>query len=286
MSTCPGLGTRRGAEAGAPAGPPPVARTRAPLYGAAMAHNDFLAGRRAMITGGASGIGRACAVRLADAGAKVLVVDRDAAAAERVAAEVGGTAVTVDLSDLDAVDALDLDVDVLVNNAGLQHVAPVHEFPVDRFSLILRLMLEAPFRLVRGALPSMYERGWGRIVNVSSVHGLRASPYKSAYVTAKHGLEGLSKVIALEGAEHGVTSNCVNPAYVRTPLVEGQIADQARAHGLTEDQVLEQVMLAPAALKRLIEPEEVADAVAWLCSPSATSVTGSSLVMDGGWTAH
>ncbi|WP_369135088.1 3-hydroxybutyrate dehydrogenase [Modestobacter sp. I12A-02662] len=251
-----------------------------------MAHNDFLAGRRAMITGGASGIGRACAVRLADAGAKVLVVDRDAAAAERVAAEVGGTAVTVDLSDLDAVDALDLDVDVLVNNAGLQHVAPVHEFPVDRFSLILRLMLEAPFRLVRGALPSMYERGWGRIVNVSSVHGLRASPYKSAYVTAKHGLEGLSKVIALEGAEHGVTSNCVNPAYVRTPLVEGQIADQARAHGLTEDQVLEQVMLAPAALKRLIEPEEVADAVAWLCSPSATSVTGSSLVMDGGWTAH
>ncbi|WP_222264826.1 3-hydroxybutyrate dehydrogenase [Modestobacter marinus] len=251
-----------------------------------MAHNDFLAGRRAMITGGASGIGRACAVRLAEAGAAVVVVDRDAAAAERVATEVGGTAVTVDLSDLDAVDALDLDVDVLVNNAGLQHVAPVHEFPVDRFSLILRLMLEAPFRLVRGALPSMYERGWGRIVNVSSVHGLRASPYKSAYVTAKHGLEGLSKVIALEGAEHGVTSNCVNPAYVRTPLVEGQIADQARAHGLTEDQVLEQVMLAPAALKRLIEPEEVADAIAWLCSPSATSVTGSSLVMDGGWTAH
>jgi 3-hydroxybutyrate dehydrogenase len=251
-----------------------------------MADTDFLAGRRAMITGGASGIGRACAVRFAEAGAKVVVVDRDAEAAERVAGEVGGTALTVDLSDLDAIDALDLDVDVLVNNAGLQHVAPVHEFPVDRFSLILRLMLEAPFRLVRGALPGMYERGWGRIVNVSSVHGLRASAYKSAYVTAKHGLEGLSKVIALEGAEHGVTSNCVNPAYVRTPLVEGQIADQARAHGLSEDQVVEQVMLAPAALKRLIEPAEVADAVAWLCSPAATSVTGSSLVMDGGWTAH
>jgi 3-hydroxybutyrate dehydrogenase len=251
-----------------------------------MVDTDFLAGRRAMITGGASGIGRACAARLAEAGAKVVVVDRDAEAAERVAGEVGGTSLTVDLSDLDAVDALDLDVDVLVNNAGLQHVAPIHEFPVDRFSLILRLMLEAPFRLVRGALPGMYERGWGRIVNVSSVHGLRASAYKSAYVTAKHGLEGLSKVIALEGAEHGVTSNCVNPAYVRTPLVEGQIADQARAHRLTEDQVVEQVMLAPAALKRLIEPEEVADAVAWLCSPAATSVTGSSLVMDGGWTAH
>jgi 3-hydroxybutyrate dehydrogenase len=248
--------------------------------------DGFLAGRRALITGGASGIGRACAVRLAEAGAGVVVVDRDADAARAVADEVGGTAVTVDLSDLDAVDALDLAVDVLVNNAGLQHVAPVHEFPVERFSYILRLMLEAPFRLVRGALPHMYEQGWGRVVNISSIHGLRASAYKSAYVTAKHGLEGLSKVVALEGAEHGVTSNCVNPAYVRTPLVEGQIADQAKAHGLSEDEVVEQVMLAPAALKRLIEPAEVADAVAWLCSPSATSVTGTSLVMDGGWSAH
>jgi 3-hydroxybutyrate dehydrogenase len=248
--------------------------------------DDFLTGRRALITGGASGIGRACAVRLARAGADVIVVDRDADAAQAVASEIGGTAVTVDLSDLDAVDALDLAVDVLVNNAGLQHVAPLHEFPVDRFSYILRLMLEAPFRLVRGALPHMYERGWGRVVNISSIHGLRASAYKSAYVTAKHGLEGLSKVIALEGAQHGVTSNCVNPAYVRTPLVEGQIADQAKAHGLSEDEVVEQVMLAPAALKRLIEPEEVADAVAWLCSPSATSVTGTSVVMDGGWSAH
>jgi 3-hydroxybutyrate dehydrogenase len=251
-----------------------------------MPDTQFLSGRRAMVTGGASGIGRACAVRLAEAGASVVVVDRDAAAAETVAAEVGGSAVTVDLADLEAVDALDLAVDVLVNNAGLQHVAPVHEFPVDRFSFILRLMLESPFRLVRGALPHMYGQGWGRVVNVSSVHGLRASPFKSAYVSAKHGLEGLSKVIALEGAEHGVTSNCVNPAYVRTPLVEGQIADQAAAHGLSEDQVLEQVLLQPAALKRLIEPAEVADAVAWLCSPAATSVTGSSLVMDGGWSAH
>jgi 3-hydroxybutyrate dehydrogenase len=251
-----------------------------------MATAGSLVGRRALITGGASGIGRACAVRLAEDGADVVVVDRDAAAAEAVAAEVGGTAVAVDLSDLDAVDALDLAVDVLVNNAGLQHVAPLHEFPVDRFSYILRLMLEAPFRLVRGALPHMYEQRWGRIVNVSSVHGLRASPFKSAYVTAKHGLEGLSKVIALEGAEHGVTSNCVNPAYVRTPLVEGQIADQARTHGLSEDEVVEQVMLAPAAIKRLIEPAEVADAVSWLCSPAAGSVTGTSLVMDGGWSAH
>ena len=251
-----------------------------------MADSGTLSGRRALVTGGASGIGRACAVRLAQAGADVVVVDRDAGAAETVAAAVGGRSVAVDLSDLDAVDALDLAVDILVNNAGLQHVAPIHEFPVDRFSYILRLMLEAPFRLVRGALPHMYEQGWGRIVNISSIHGLRASPFKSVYVTAKHGLEGLSKVIALEGAPHGVTSNCVNPAYVRTPLVEGQIADQAAAHGLSEDEVLEQVLLQPAALKRLIEPAEVADAVAWLCSPAATSVTGSSLVMDGGWTAH
>jgi 3-hydroxybutyrate dehydrogenase len=251
-----------------------------------MAVNEYLVGRRALITGGASGIGRACAVRLAEAGADVVVLDRDADAAKAAAADVGGTAVAADLSDLDALADLDLAVDILVNNAGLQHVAPLHEFPVDRFSYILRLMLEAPFRLVRGALPHMYEQGWGRVVNVSSIHGLRASAYKSAYVTAKHGLEGLSKVIALEGAEHGVTSNCVNPAYVRTPLVEGQIADQAKAHGLSEDQVIEQVMLAPAAVKRLIEPAEVAEAVAWLCSPAAASVTGTSIVMDGGWSAH
>ena len=245
-----------------------------------------LEGRRAMVTGGGSGIGRAVAARLAEAGAQVVVVDRDAAAAEEVARTVGGTPLTVDLSDLAAVDGIDVDVDVLVNNAGFQHVSPVHEFPVEVFSTIQRLMVEAPFRLVRRALPHMYGRGWGRVVNISSVHGLRASAYKIAYVTAKHGLEGLSKVVALEGAPHGVTSNCVAPAYVRTPLVEGQIADQARSHGISEEEVVEQVMLAPAALKRLIEPAEVADAVAWLCSPAATSVTGTSLVMDGGWTAH
>src|SRR4051812_8957488 len=197
----------------------------------AMAVNESLVGRRALITGGASGIGRACAVRLAEAGADVVVVDRDADAAKAAAAEVGGTAVAVDLSDLEAVDAMDLDVDVLVNNAGLQHVAPLHEFPVDRFSYILRLMLEAPFRLVRGALPHMYEQGWGRVVNISSIHGLRASAYKSAYVTAKHGLEGLSKVIAVEGADHGVTSNCVNPAHVRTPWWRARSPTRPRRTG-------------------------------------------------------
>ena len=250
-----------------------------------MAAAGSLSGRRALITGGASGIGRACAERLAADGAEVLVVDRDAEAARTVAEQIGGTAVAVDLTDLEAVDALDLAVDILVNNAGLQHVAPIHEFPVDRFSYILRLMVEAPFRLVRGALPHMYEQGWGRVVNISSIHGLRASAFKSAYVTAKHGLEGLSKTIALEGAEHGVTSNCVNPAYVRTPLVENQIADQAAAHGIPESEVLEQVLLEPVAVKRLIEPAEVADLVAFLCGPSSASISGSSFAMDGGWTA-
>ncbi|MGH3467597.1 MAG: SDR family oxidoreductase, partial [Thermocrispum sp.] len=170
--------------------------------------------------------------------------------------------------------------------AGLQHVAAVEDFPAERFSYILRVMLEAPFRLVRGALPHMYRQSWGRVVNISSVHGLVASPYKSAYVAAKHGLEGLSKVIALEGAPRGVTSNCVNPAYVRTPLVENQITAQAEVRGMQKDDVIEQVMLERAALKRLIEPEEVAEFVAYLCSPAASAVTGSSMTIDGGWTAH
>jgi 3-hydroxybutyrate dehydrogenase len=245
-----------------------------------------LSGRTALVTGGARGIGRACVARLAAAGADVVVLDLDADGARAVAAEHGGRAVPADLSDLASLDALDLRADILVNNAGLQHVAPLESFPPDRFSLILRVMVEAPFRLVRCALPHMYERGWGRVINVSSVHGLRASPYKAAYVTAKHALEGLSKVVALEGGPHGVTSNCVSPAYVRTPLVEGQLRDQAVQHGISEDEVVEQVMLAPAAIKRLVEPEEVADMVAYLCSPAASFITGASVTMDGGWTAH
>ena len=156
-----------------------------------------LTGRAAVVTGGGSGIGRACATVLAAAGAAVVVVDQDETAAKAVAAEVRGQAVVADLLDLDGIDSLDLAADILVNNAGIQHVAPVEEFPPETFSMILRLMVEAPFRLARLCLPGMYARGWGRIVNISSVHGVRASPYKSAYVAAKHGLEGLSKVIAL-----------------------------------------------------------------------------------------
>jgi 3-hydroxybutyrate dehydrogenase len=248
--------------------------------------NLDLSTRTALVTGGGSGIGRACAERLAGAGATVIVVDVNAAAAKEVADEIGGRAVVADLGDPDAASELPAEVDVLVNNAGLQVVAPLTEFPDDRFALIQRVMVEAPYRLVKHVLPHMYVQGWGRIINISSVHGLLASPYKSAYVTAKHALEGLSKVTALEGAPHGVTSNCICPAFVRTPLVDKQIADQAEVNGIAEAEVVEKIMLDRAAIKRLIEPDEVAELLAYLCTPPAALITGSSVTIDGGWTAH
>jgi 3-hydroxybutyrate dehydrogenase len=244
-----------------------------------------LSGRTALVTGAASGIGAACAEALAAEGARLLLLDRD----ERVrslAGKLGGEALVVDLTDTAAVAELSIDADILVNNAGIQHVAPVEAFPPEKFHQILTLMVEAPFLLIRGVLPGMYERGWGRIVHLSSVHGLRASPFKSAYTAAKHAVEGLSKVLALEGGPRGVTSNTVCPAYVRTPLVEGQIADQARMHGIPESEVVEKIMLTEPAIKRLIEPAEVAAAVGYLCSGAAGFVNGTSLVLDGGWTAR
>ncbi|WP_369202160.1 3-hydroxybutyrate dehydrogenase [Streptomyces sp. PU-14G] len=257
-----------------------------------------LSGRTALVTGAASGIGRACALRLAAAGAGIRAVDVDPeglkALAEEVARTAGPSAEAVEAHPLDLTQDAGLDAaeraadgaDVLVNAAGTQLVRPIEEFPPEAFRTMLTLMLEAPFRTTRGALPGMYARGWGRIVHISSVHGLRASAYKSAYVAAKHGLEGLSKTTALEAAEHGVTSNCVNPAYVRTPLVERQIADQAEAHGIPPERVVTDVLLADSALKRLLEVEEVAEAVAYLCTPAASFVTGSALPLDGAWTAH
>lgn len=250
-----------------------------------------LAGRRALITGGGSGIGLACAHEFAARGAHVIVADITADAAERAVSDLtaaGGAAEAwvVDLADTSPLDGLKLDVDIIVNNAGVQRVSPIEEFDPDAFRLIQRLMLEAPFLLIRAALPGMYERGWGRIINLSSVHGLRASAFKSAYVAAKHGLEGLSKVTALEGGPHGVTSNCVNPGYVRTPLVERQIADQAKVHGVPESEVVERIMLTESAVKRLVEPEEVASLVGWLASNQSGMVTGASYTMDGGWSAR
>lgn len=251
---------------------------------------EDLAGRTALVTGAGSGIGRACAIRLAAAGARVVVVDlRDHEAAE-TAAMVGGVAVTADLADPAAFEGPLGDhaenADIIVNNAGFQHVAPIEEFPPEVFSRLLSVQVEAPFRLIRAAMPYMKGNKFGRVVNISSVHGLRASPFKVAYVTAKHALEGLSKVVALEGAPYGITSTCVCPAYVRTPLVEDQIAAQAEAHRISPEDVVERIMLQPAAIKRLVEPEEVAEMVAYLCGPAGSFITGVSIPLDGGWSAR
>jgi 3-hydroxybutyrate dehydrogenase len=249
-----------------------------------------LSGRTALITGAASGIGRAITERFAQDGAEVIAVDRDADRLGKACADTGATPLVIDLSDIaglpDAIADVAPRVDILVNDAGIQHVERIEDFPIETFETILKIMLTAPFVLTRAVLPGMYERGWGRIVNVSSAHGRRASPFKSAYVTAKHGLEGLSKVIALEGAGKGVTSNCINPGYVRTPLVEKQIAEQAAVHGLPEDEVLAKVILTSSPVKRLIEPAEVAAAAAFLCSSTSDSMTGSQIVLDGGWGAR
>lgn len=248
---------------------------------------NFHDGRRALVTGAASGIGRATAVKLAEAGAHVLAVDLDIEGLHRLAAQVEGIeAIGCDLSDYDAIAALPTDVDILVNVAGIQTVSPIQDFPVERFELIMRVMLHAPWYLIRQSVPHMYAKGWGRIVNLSSAHGLRASEFKSAYVTAKHGLEGLSKVVALEGGPYGVTSVTVNPAYVRTPMVEKQIADQARAHNLPEDEVIAKIMLDRVHVKRLIEPDEVAELCLFLTGPASASMSGTSYPIDGAWSAY
>jgi 3-hydroxybutyrate dehydrogenase len=253
-----------------------------------------LNGKSALVTGAASGIGRAVAIDLAAHGAGVLLADLDGERGEAAAkaiprsafqrADVGSRADCRAL--VDRATAEWGGVDILVNNAGLQHVSPVEDFPEDRWEQLVRIMLFGAFYLTRYAIPHMYERRWGRIVNISSVHGLVASPYKSAYISAKHGLNGFTKAVALEAAERGVTVNAVCPSYVRTPLVEKQIADQARVHRIEEEAVVRDIMLAPAAIKRLLEPEEVAAYVTFLCSDAAAGITGAEQVIDGGWTAR
>jgi len=253
-----------------------------------------LAGKVAIVTGAASGIGLAIARDLATRGVHVTLSDIDEKNGRAAAAEL--PAARFQLADMSSehdcqqlvADTIAAEgrVDILVNNAGIQYVAPITEFPEAKWRQIIDIMLTAPFLLTKAALPSMYANQWGRIVNIASVHALRASAFKSAYVAAKHGLLGLTRVTALEGAEHGVTCNAICPSYVRTALVEKQIASQAQVHGIPESEVVEKIMVAEAAIHRLLEPEEVARFAAYLCSDDASGITGSALTIDCGWTAH
>ena len=245
-----------------------------------------------LVTGAGRGIGEAVATAFAAASEHVIVTDVDSAG-ELVAKTIGADFIKADLSDMDAVRNLGSQViadfgpvDVLVNNAGLQHVSPIDEFPDAMWSRLVQVMLTAPFQLMKVVLPGMKERGWGRVINIASVHGLVASPYKGGYIAAKHGLVGLTKTAALEVAAYGVTVNAICPGYVNTALVRNQIADQARTRGIPESEVVEQVILEPAAVKRLVEPAEVAQMALYLAGPAARSITGSMQVMDGGWTAR
>ena len=249
--------------------------------------------RVAIVTGAASGIGLACAERLAGDGMKVVLADVSEKAGAEHARRLGGTFVAADLSKregcrklVDATLAAHGTVHVLVNNAGYQHVAPIEEFPEDQWERMLALMLTAPFLLTRYCWPAMKKQKWGRVVNIASIHALVASPFKVGYTSAKHGLVGLTRTAALEGGEHGITVNAICPAYVRTPLVDNQIADQAKANRMSPDEVIEKIMLAPAAVKRLIEPREVADFAAYLCGDAGGTITGAALTMDLGWTAR
>jgi 3-hydroxybutyrate dehydrogenase len=252
-----------------------------------------LAGKVAIVTGAASGIGLAIATDLAAHGARVIMADINAKAGEAAARELQGAAfVRTDLSaraDCYALVAQTVAewgrVDILVNNAGLQKVARLEEFADDDWDRMLAIMLTGPFTLAKAVIPHMYSQGRGRIVNIASVLGLRGAPYKPAYVAAKHGLVGLTKAISLEAASHGVTCNAVCPSWVRTPLMENQVADQARVNNLREDEVLSRVMLTPP-MTRLLEPSEVAAVVTFLCGDGAAAITGATISADLGWTAH
>ena len=252
-----------------------------------------LTGKTILVTGAGSGIGQAIAEAFSRSKARVFLHDIEATTAD-IARKMGGEFLPADLSDPAAVRELAAAalersggrIDILVNNAGFQYVAKVEEFPEEVWMKIIQVMLVAPFQLIKALLPAMKQQGWGRIINVGSAHSVVASPFKSAYISAKHGLLGLTRCVALEAATFGVTVNTICPAYVRTPLVEKQIADQAKVHGLSEDEVVKRIMLEPAAIKRLIEPAEIADFVLYLCTEAAGIITGSAQMLDLGWTAH
>lgn len=250
----------------------------------------FLAGKRALITGSTSGIGLAIARALRAEGAKVVLSGfGDAEAIAALCAELDARHVAADLSRRDGVEALMAgagDIDILVNNAGMQHVAPIEEFPVEKWDMILSLNLTAAFDTSRLAVPHMKRAGWGRIINVASAHSLTASPFKSAYVAAKHGLAGLTKTLALELATHGVTANCISPGYVWTPLVENQIPDTMAARGMTREQVIEEVLLVRQPTRRFVQPSDIGEMAVFLCRAAAANVNGANLSMDGGWTAE
>lgn len=247
----------------------------------------------AIVTGGASGIGKSVAEALSEAGHDVVVADINEKQGRLIAEKIGGSFFEVNLAEqascrrlIDTAAGAHGGIDILVNNAGFQHVSPIEEFPEDKWKLMLNVMLTAPFLLTKYAWPYMKNRKWGRVVNMASIHGMVASPNKAGYISAKHGLIGLTRAAALEGGSHGITVNAVCPAYVRTPLVENQIADQARTLKIAEKEVVEKVLLKSAAIKRIIQPGEIASLVLYLCSDNAASITGACWTIDCGWTAQ
>lgn len=245
-----------------------------------------LKGKSVLVTGAGSGIGKACVEAFAESGAHVIAVDINLGSLSELKKNHKIDIVEADLTNPEKAFPNQLEIDILINNAGIQHISPIENFSMEKADKMLALMLRTPFYLIQKSLPTMYQRKWGRVIGISSIHGHVASPFKSVYVMAKHGMEGLHKTLALEAGEHGVTANTVAPAYVWTNLVEQQINDQALANNLRPVQVVNEIMLAPAAIKRLIEPEEIASMALYLCGPNSNSISGSSFVIDNGWTAR